>query len=114
LHKARNHMARQTTKRGNDVLLVDSDATYHAHYCHANVCIAVDYATGQTTVTATIGTAPNDSTVIVYPYHKTEFGYVNKTAARKLAAQLKHELRNYIKAKGIKLSEPMGHSEYWR
>ena len=100
---------------GNAMLfLVDSDATYYTHYCRANVCISEDWNTHQVTVSAYIGTAPNDTTVIVYPYHKDEIEYLSKPNARKLAAQFKRELREYVKAKGIKLSEPIAYMEYFQ
>jgi predicted nucleic acid-binding protein len=96
------------------LFLVDSDATYHAHYCRANVCISEDWDTRQVTVSAYIGTAPDDTTVIVYPYRKDEMAYLSKSNARKLAAQFKRELREYVKAKGIKLSEPIAYTEYFQ
>ena len=38
----------------------------------------------------------------------------HKRIARKLAAQFKRELREYVKAKGIKLSEPIAYTEYFQ
>ena len=96
------------------LFLVDSDATYHAHYCRANVRISEDWDTRRITVSAHIGTAPDDMTVIVYPYRKDEMDYLSKSNARKIAAQFKRELREYVKAKGIKLSEPIAYAEYFQ
>ena len=93
------------------LFLVDSDATYHAHYCRASIRISEDWSTRKVTVSAYIGTAPDGTTTIVYPYRKEESEYMSKGNARKLAAQFKRELREYIKAKGIKLSEPTSYSE---
>lgn len=52
--------------------------TFHKHYCRAAVRIFVDYHTHMVEIQAHIGTAPDDTTIIVYPYRKYEYGYCSK------------------------------------
>ena len=92
---------------------IDDSATFFTHYCSAKVWITVDYHSQKTEVSAYIGTAPDSHTIIVYPYRTWDSGYMNKSAARKLAASMKRELKEFIKARGIKLSEPMEYQESW-
>ena len=87
---------------------------FFAHYCFAAVRIFTDYDTGRREIQAHIGTAPDDSTVIVYPYREYESGYLNKTDTRKVAARMKKELLAYIKSEGVTLSEPLEYSERWQ
>jgi hypothetical protein len=86
---------------------VRSELNYHPHYCRGQVHISREYATGSITVRAYIGTAPDSTTIIVYPYEQYACGYMNKGTARKLAATLKANLKVFVKANGIKLSEPI-------
>jgi len=88
-------------------------ATFHTHYCTAAVRIFTDYDTGRREIQAHIGTAPDDSTIIIYPYREYECGYYNKTDARKIAARMKKELLAYVKNNRVPLSEPLQYSERW-
>jgi len=90
-----------------------TDQTFHTHYCVASVRIFVDYHTHMVEIQAYIGTAPDDSTIIVYPYRSYECGYWNKGTARSVAKKMKTALVTFIKEQGIKLSQPLGYSERW-
>lgn len=89
-------------------------AQFHLHYCRASVHIFIDYHTRMVEVQAHIGTAPDDSTIIVYPYRSYECGYWNKGTARETARKMRKALVQFIKTNGIKLSEPLEYSERWQ
>lgn len=90
---------------------VRSELKYHPHYCRGQVHISREYATGSITVRAYIGTAPDSTTIIVYPYEQYAFGYMNKGKARKLAATLKGNLKAFVKANSLKLSDEIEMTE---
>jgi hypothetical protein len=87
------------------------DMEFFTHYCRAGVSIHEDYDTRRVEIQALIGTAPDSHTFIVYPYRAFETGYMNKGSARKVAARLKKEMKEFIKAHSIQLSEPIEISE---
>lgn len=90
---------------------VKSDVEYHPYYCRGQVHISREYATGSITVRAYIGTAPDSTTIIVYPYEQYACGYMNKGKARKLAATLKANLKAFVKVNSLKLTETIEMSE---
>lgn len=81
--------------------------TGQMYYCKANVRAIQDSRTHQIEVRGTLGIAPDDHTVILYPIYIVRFGYWNKTNVRKQMAEVKRELQAAIKAQGYKLSEPL-------
>jgi hypothetical protein len=93
---------------------IDRNPVFHACYTRATVHISEDFDTRRKEISAHIGTAPDETTIIVYPYRDYATGYWNKTEARKMAAKLKADLRAWIKANGVKLSQPLEVSErFW-
>jgi len=88
-------------------------STYHTYYCVASVRIFVDYTTHMTEIQAYIGTAPDSTTIITYPYRKYECGYWNKGTARANAKRMKADLLAYVKANSVKLSRALEYSERW-
>jgi hypothetical protein len=86
---------------------------FFPHYTCPRIAIIRDHDTGMVEVRASIGTAPDDSTVIVYPYLQTECGYWNKTTARERAKAAIRSLKSFVNEHAIKLSEPVRTAEYW-
>lgn len=81
------------------------------YYCKGNVCAIQDSRTHQIEVRGTLGIAPDDHTIILYPIYIVRFGYWNKTNVCKQMAEVRRELQAQIKAQGYKLSEPLEVSE---
>lgn len=97
------------------MLIADSKATFYAHLCRGQVSIVEDFDTRRVDVRAYIGTAPNDHTVIVYPYRAYDSGYLNKTHARKLARTMKRAMQDWCKAHNVTLTESIEITErFWR
>lgn len=90
---------------------IEANAVFHPQYTRATVHVIQDYNTHQMEIRASIGTAPDETTIIVYPYTRYAFGYWNKGTARKVAATMKRELTQWIKANGIKLSQAIETTE---
>ena len=66
----------------------------------ARVWWSEDYRTKQITVTGSLGVAPDEHTVILYPVNVYRFGYWNKTQLRREIAEVKRELIAAMKDQG--------------
>lgn len=86
-------------------------------YVAARVHISEDWNTKMIEIRGSIGVAPNNHTIIEYPFTTYRCGYMNRTKARKVAANVKQEVKAAAASLrlglGIKLTQPVEMSNPW-
>jgi hypothetical protein len=107
-------MSHQILDKSHGFVIIHASDPIYPYYVRAVVLISRDARTGEMEVRGNIYTAPDDHIPITSPYADFRHGYLTKTAARKLAMEVKRDLVAWAKDGAVKFTEPIEMRDPWR